>query len=252
MIIRPNGQTSLFVAQDDHAHQCGEFAGHWKEPVPAGLALAAAIHDNGWIDWDNNPRVNPETHEMYPFVAIPVDQHQALYRRGIRNAIARDTLTGLMVSMHGCGLYNGRYGVLPGNNPKQFSPEDQPSVDTFLVEQKAIQDELRSKLEVPATDEEVASWYALLQLWDVISLMVLTREPKHMTIGPVGNHAAITMAPQDKETVSLSPFPFTTDELVTVVPARRMEQTTFESDISLRQAYHSATVEDIVVRFVRA
>jgi hypothetical protein len=38
-------------------------------------------------------------------------EHVPLYRRGIALAAAHDPTTGLLVSMHGAGLYNDCYGT---------------------------------------------------------------------------------------------------------------------------------------------
>ena len=61
----------------------------------------------------------------------------ALYRRASRQACARDPRAGLLVSMHGQGLYEGRRGLDPGPPPPRA--EREPAVQAFLAEQDALQ-----------------------------------------------------------------------------------------------------------------
>jgi len=52
MIIRPDGDTLLFITQPDHARLAADLLQHWTEAAghPRGDALAIAVreHDNGW------------------------------------------------------------------------------------------------------------------------------------------------------------------------------------------------------------
>nr|NIN11994.1 DUF3891 family protein [Gemmatimonadales bacterium]NIN49152.1 DUF3891 family protein [Gemmatimonadales bacterium]NIP06616.1 DUF3891 family protein [Gemmatimonadales bacterium]NIS66348.1 DUF3891 family protein [Gemmatimonadales bacterium] len=84
----------------------------------------AAEHDNGWKEWEDTPRLNPQTLRPHSYSDIPVDQHLEIYRRGIERTARRDRYAGLMVSLHGSLLYS-RYR------------SGQPGAAQFLAEQEA-------------------------------------------------------------------------------------------------------------------
>src|SRR3972149_138763 len=131
MIIRADDRGLMLIRQTEHARLCGEMARSWGnehfEPVEPleRVAWAAAEHDNGWAEWEEAPRLNPETRRPCTYTDIPIDQHQEIYRRGIGRAIAHDRYAGLLVSLHGSLLFSrfpsGPPGLL-GGAPPQHEP----------------------------------------------------------------------------------------------------------------------------------
>src|SRR4029434_4431154 len=91
-----------------------------------------------------------------------------------------DPTTGLLVSMHGAGLYNDRYGTFRLAE-RQFSPSEQALVDEFLAEQALFQQSLAERAlgrqvhTHVTTDPQVWYNYLLLQVWDRLSLQYAFR-----------------------------------------------------------------------------
>jgi hypothetical protein len=171
---RPGGL--VLVRQVDHQDQCGLMADAWGNerfgrPEPfAPIALAARVHDEGWRAWEREPGVGPEGAPVN-FSAIDRPAHVALYREGISHAAARDARAGLLVSLHGQGLYEGRRGLDPGPPTPRSARE--PEVQAFLAEQDAVQARLRERIGGgPALEEWAWAGYRLLQTWDVMSLFL--------------------------------------------------------------------------------
>ncbi|HSJ73653.1 MAG TPA: DUF3891 family protein [Miltoncostaeaceae bacterium] len=171
---RPGGL--VLVRQVDHQDQCGLMAEAWGNdrfgrPEPFGpMALAARVHDEGWRDWEREPGVGPDGAPVN-FSAIDRPTHVALYREGIARAAARDARAGLLVSMHGQGLYEGRRGLDPG--PPTPRSEREPEVRAFLSEQDEVQRGLRARIGGgPDLEEWASAGYRLLQTWDVMSLFL--------------------------------------------------------------------------------
>src|SRR5262245_43551128 len=140
-------------------------------PEPFGpIALAARAHDEGWRDWEREPEVGPDGVPVN-FSAIDRPTHVALYREGIAAAAERDPRAGLLVSLHGQGLYEGRRGLDPG--PATPRAEREPEVRAFLAEQDDLQEGLRARI---GDGPELEGWawagYRLLQTWDVMSLFL--------------------------------------------------------------------------------
>ena len=93
---------------------------------------------------------------------------------GDREAVARDPRAGLLVSLHGQGLYEGRRGLDPG--PPTPRAERPPAVQAFLAEQDGVQADLRRRIGGgPALDAWAWAGYRLLQTWDVLSLYLTWR-----------------------------------------------------------------------------
>src|SRR5205085_313021 len=117
--------------QRDQSGQRGLCARHWgneetppstpREPVIA----AGTRHDDGWKPWEEeHPTLDPSTGHPWQFYTLTPHEHVPLYRRGIAMAAEHDPTTGLLVSMHGAGLYNDRYGTFRLAE-RQFSPSEQ-------------------------------------------------------------------------------------------------------------------------------
>ncbi len=130
MIIRESARGLVLIRQTEHARLCGVMAQAWgnerfEPPRPLdAMRNAAAEHDNGWKEWEDTPRLNPQTLRPHSYSDIPVDQHLEIYRRGIERTARRDRYAGLMVSLHGSLLYS-RYR------------SGQPGAAQFLAEQEA-------------------------------------------------------------------------------------------------------------------
>ena len=62
--------------------------------------------------------------------------HLAFYRAGIAAITDEDPYAGLLVSMHGAGIYRQRYGTDTGSRLSRAA-EVQPLVDAFVEEQES-------------------------------------------------------------------------------------------------------------------
>lgn len=175
IVSRREGGLRL-VRQVDHQEQCGLMAEAWgntdfARPEPfAPIALAARVHDEGWREWEERPALGDDGRPVN-FAAMSRPAHVRLYRAGIAAAAARDPAAGLLVSLHGQGLYEGRRGLDPG--PPTPRDRREPAVRAFLAEQDELQAGLRERLGAgPAGELWESAAYRLLQTWDVLSLFL--------------------------------------------------------------------------------
>lgn len=171
MIIREREHGLTLIRQTEHARLCGVMAEHWgasgfAEPEPyEPLVRAAAEHDNGWREWEDAPRINPDSGRPYTYIDIPIDQHLAIYRRGIARALVEDPYTGVMVSTHGSLLYS------------RFR-EGQPGASDFIAEQLSLRERLLPELaDDPRYADHcdagtLAANRDLLFGWDALSLFL--------------------------------------------------------------------------------
>ncbi|ELZ22469.1 hypothetical protein C475_18193 [Halosimplex carlsbadense 2-9-1] len=117
MIVAETAEGYQFVTQPDHAALAGQFADAWgsesvDRPDPFdSLVLAAYAHDTGWRTYDRRPHLADG--DPVDFREMPPDTWIDLYDEGTDAVVGMDAYAGLLVSMHGAGLRNRRYGLSP-------------------------------------------------------------------------------------------------------------------------------------------
>jgi hypothetical protein len=227
----------LVVRQTDHGTQTGLFATAWGNEAVAPIdrhgdeiELAARHHDDGWAVWERRPTIDPGTRRPVQFLALTPVEHVALYRAGIERAAQHGPWVGLLVSMHGAGLYNDRYGTFRLAE-QRFSVEEQALVDEFLADMQLLQDRLwvasggthRPPHQHAADDPEVRALYLQLQVWDRLSLQYVFRLAGDGIIGPLprpGEPPGELRCRHDGPfTLALDPYPFADDRLTFPVSA---------------------------------
>src|SRR5262245_49324807 len=175
MIVRDAGPIWQVVLQIDHADLSGAFARAWADRGPRheSLSIAAARHDDGWAVWERSPRIDRETGKPVNFLDVDVRSHLAFYRAGIAAITEEDPYAGLLVSMHGAGIYQQRYGRDPALGLSRAA-EVQELVDAFVAEQEASH---AGRAETLGVDDD-QRWrdYELLQIYDRLSLYFCMRD----------------------------------------------------------------------------
>jgi hypothetical protein len=196
MIVRDAGDAWQVVLQTDHADLSGAFARAWNEQGPGhdALVIAAERHDDGWAVWERSPRID-ESGKPVNFLDVDVRSHLAFYRAGIAAITEQDPAAGLLVSMHGAGIYRQRYGLDPGLGLTR-APEVRDDVEAFVAEQEA-----KFGGDPGARRDE----YALLQLYDRLSLYFCMRDVEGGEPAELQGYRLEPLAPWR---VRLSPFPF--------------------------------------------
>ena len=77
MIVQEQGDELILIRQTDHAVLSGFFAREWgndlfKRPEPLeSMRLAATEHDNGWREWELQPKRDPVAPLTYGCWALP-------------------------------------------------------------------------------------------------------------------------------------------------------------------------------------
>lgn len=251
MIVQRVQDKLLVVRQADHGVQTGAFAAHWEWGADADtrtrskLIEATTRHDNGWAAWDASPDIDPETQQPYQFVKIPRHEHVALYRRGILEAAEVNPYLGLLVSMHGAGLYNDRYGTWRLRE-QHFSTEEQALVDEFLSDQSELQAKLAHQAglstgTLPADNPQVWHDYVAMQVWDRLSLQFVWRLAGDGEISPLSadrsSPSVLVCENAGRMSLKLTPYPFDRDNLVFPVEARFVRDREYRSPEDFLEEY---------------
>jgi hypothetical protein len=145
MLVSKYDDSRLLLAlQIDHSRVAGYLAAHWgndvfAEPRPySSVVLAAQEHDNGWWEWEIKPSLNDQG---YPLDYITDGSLKYLgqlrldfYKHGVERVVREDPYAGLIVLMHGIGLFNKAYGLLA------YMPDHtaRPDVQAYIRDQDAL------------------------------------------------------------------------------------------------------------------
>jgi uncharacterized protein DUF3891 len=247
VIVSARAEGLVIVRQVDHQAQCELMAEAWGNaeflrPDPFDpIRRAGACHDEGWRSWEEAPEVDPAGRPV-DFPDIDSVRHTALYRDGIEWAARGDARAGLVVSMHGQGLYERRLGL--DGAPKRRSDQP-PHVRGFIEEQEAFQAAQRAAL---GGGEELDRWawaaYRLLQAWDKLSLYLLWRGLPDARPGslqsvphePGDPGIDLQLTPDGPRAAICDPFPFSADEVALPVAARVIPDRRYGSHDELREA----------------
>jgi hypothetical protein len=196
MIVRDAGDAWQVVLQTDHADLSGAFARAWGEQGPHhdALVIAAERHDDGWAVWEQAPRVD-ERGKPVNFLEVDIRSHLAFYRAGIAAITEQDPYAGLLVSMHGAGIYRQRYGLDPGLGLAKAA-EAQGEIDSFVAEQEA---------KFGGEPGKHQGDYELLQLYDRLSLYFCMRDVEAGEAVELQGYKLEPVAPWH---VRIAPYPF--------------------------------------------
>lgn len=262
LISRRDGRLVL-VTQTEHARLAGEIAAAWGNDLfsastpPDSVRTAAAMHDDGWAEADDEPLINHEEARPLHFLEIAMEDHIPLYGRGVDRTFAADPYAGLLVSMHWTGLYRSRWGLQQGRLQwSQDARVEQLQDEAVEAQERRWIDVKRELLaETRRSDFEAELWhnYDKLQSWDLLSLYVclidltpapgvepvpvpstlksIDQAPGPRTIGAVplavgGERVEITLRAVEPGVVTLDPYPFAEPEIdfevgATAIPDRR-------------------------------
>lgn len=251
MIVSRRPEGLLVVRQVDHQDQCRLMARAWGaggfEPLDRWDAVeqAAAWHDEGWRSWERWPEIDDRGRPT-DFADLDRAAHVRLYSEGIRAAARRSDEIGLLVSMHGQGLYEKRLGLDGPPPPRAGRPV---GIAAFLAGQDRLQSEVRARL---GGGEGLASWawaaYRLLQAWDLLSLYLIWRALPAGRTGALpavprdagDDGIAIALTPSGLRRARMDPYPFAVDPLELPVRARLIEDRLYRSHADLRRALDDA------------
>ena len=221
MIVREQGDHWHVVLQPEHAILSEGVAAAWADRGPrhASVVTAARRHDDGWAVWERSPQVGADGRPV-AFLDVDVRSHLAFYRAGIAAITEEDPYAGLLVSMHGAGIYRQRYGADTGLSLSRAA-EVQELVEAFVAEQEASWPGRAAAIGV---DDELR-WadYHRLQWYDRFSLAFCLRE-WDAPDGEPFQVGEFTFEPLGPWRARVSPYPLTEPEMTFTLPRRRYER----------------------------
>jgi hypothetical protein len=255
LLVRDAGSLWQIVLQTEHGELAGTFARAWApRPEPfESLLVVARRHDDGWFVWERGPTLDPDGRPAN-FLDVPVRLHLAFYRAAIAAVTAEDPYAGLILSMHGAGIYKQRYG-LQSDLRMRFVDEAADDARAFIADQE---ESFPRRLEAVGIDETEA-WrgYHLLQVWDRLSLYACLRDLEagvSETIPAVpfdGDQVELHVTPLGPRRVTVEPWPFDGSTLEVEFERRTVPKESWPDDASFRKAFFDAPTETATLTLER-
>lgn len=233
MIVREDecGETAawILIHQRDHAVLAAALARHWGgdfPPIePPWVVEAIARHDDGWVEWDADPRRGPDGRPV-DFTEMPIESAVEIWRASIEQLADLGPLAQWMTARHFVDLRRGG------------ERSDCPASQGFVAEYEARIAIWRTACLADGIDPPVAERaVGQLPLFDRLSLwLCLRRQPTAITITTPDDQTIQLTCPEPGE-IRLSPWPFACDELELAAPAwrsRNVDGRLDQSPIELR------------------
>lgn len=253
MIVRKQSSGELIlIGQTDHSRLVGQLAAHWgnenfSPPDPyESVVRAAYFHDYGWLSYETNPLNNPENGEPYEFRALPFNLRQLeSYQWCIDWLTGIDRYSGLIVSMHRTGLWQGRYQKIAHPSVRYNPQGNRPEIQEFIKRNEARQEEERRSLPRDLA-ETVWNNYCLQQVSDLLGLYFCCQEPYDDYIEPVpvsyhdGAGVRVAMRPLTQGQVAFEPYPFNVRPLRVQISCKLLPGSSFPNLETFHRSYFEA------------
>lgn len=257
MIVRDDGEAWHVVLQTDHADLSAELARAWgghgfAPPEPFDpVVTAAARHDDGWAVWERAPTLTADGRPTN-FLEVDVRSHVAFYRAAIEAVSEQDRYAGLLVSMHGTGIYRGRYGI-DHELRLELEGEEAEAVAAFVEDQEERQEALRHELGI----DEDRRWanYRLLQVYDRLSLHLCLAPPgarqrqriERAPREPGGEEVDLSVTPDGEGRARIGPYPFADDPARFTLRRRRLAKREWANVESFRDELFATPLESLAI-----
>jgi hypothetical protein len=228
MIVRDEGSTFLLITQPDHAQLAEQLVAAIRTEAPlAGahrraILLAAREHDNGWIEVDAEPTIDPATGRPSDFVIGPSEVKHELWPRGITRVGRSDARAGALVAEHALTVYSYR--------------RHERGWASFFRTITALRDALLERIGAAAgaAREAFDAEYRSVRLGDSFSLQFCS--------GWAEPHATLDyQASMDGSTLVVTPDPFGGAVIPVRAIGRRIPARRYRNDADLRATLAAAT-----------
>jgi hypothetical protein len=227
MIVRDDGDAFLLITQPDHAQLAETLVAAIRtEPALAGAArqtilFATREHDNGWIEVDALPEVDPATGRPCDFMSGSAPVKHELWLRGIARAAKEDALAGALIAEHAVTVYGYRRA--------------DPAWTSFFSTIASMRDALLQR--IGFTERAVFdAYYRCVRLGDSFSLQFCNdwTDPSD-TLG--------YRAEMRDTTLWIAPDPFAGETVTLRVVGRRIPARQYRDDAEIRAAIAAVAPE---------
>jgi hypothetical protein len=229
MIVRDAGSTLQLITQPDHAVLARQIMERWladelpHSPRRASILHAIGEHDNGWIEPDASPIVDPVSGRILDFISAPVETRRAVWPRAVQR-LSTDVWAAALVAQHAIHIYS-RYADELEWWP--FFEEMARLRRHFATRARDTMPEDADPLEVLTRD------YVFLRVGDLVSLAFCNGWTDTL------HHEEYTITPQASG-VTIAPDPFGGARIPIAIRARQLANRRYRDNDDARHAWFAA------------
>jgi len=225
VIVRTDQESLILITQPDHAALAASMMTVWQDgglsasPRRDLVLLATRAHDDGWIEEDRHPSVDPTTGAVLDFKALPDAARQGVWPRAVKR-LASTPYAAALVAEHAIEVYaslRSRDGWGP------FFDTMEQLRDAYLA------------AAAPYTLDELKSDYWFLRMADLLSLAFCNDWTEPMQFGAYRFQV-------EGRSLTVSPDPFGGREIPVHVTGRRVPGERYDSGHEVARALASAPV----------
>ena len=220
MIVRTTPGSIQLITQPDHAQLARRVMEHCvplaARPRRDVILRAIGEHDNGWMEEDAAPRVNPTTGHIVDFIDAPAEVRQRVWPRGVAR-LAADPWAAALIAQHAITIFD-RY-------------RSDGTWASFFAEMERRRDDLRGASGLPL--EELLSDYVFVRLADLISLCFCMGTTDELRF----DQSSVRLAGAQ---VVVTPDAFGGAEIPVEIGAREIANERYDTDSALRLALSKA------------
>jgi hypothetical protein len=226
VIIRVEGDSLLFITQPDHARLAADAIERWQadgfpaHPMREVILLAAREHDNGWLEEDSATHVDRDGTPL-DFVSVPAEVRHRIWPRAAGRIAPASPYAAALIAQHALSVYS--------------STRCDPAWQNFFRVMTEMRNALlaRSGMALETLERD----YPFVNAADRISLAFCTGWTQPLE--SYGRRIILS----DRNTVLITPDPFSGARVPLRVPARRLPRGAFDSSDALRSALDDAPHE---------
>lgn len=206
----------MLISQVEHARLSYELACDWGAAgvaplVPRGELLATILHhDDGWLEWERLPGVDPQSGRPLNFLEMPIDEAVVIWQRSIAIAAETGPLSAYLVAGHFATLLSR------AREAHESDAHWQGIADSFLNRQAgdragwlAAWQSAGDAREVPPRSRALADrGLAQLQLFDALSVWLCLAELAEAVVFPTPQGPELTWIPLASGEIAVDPWPW--------------------------------------------
>jgi hypothetical protein len=228
VIVRSAEDHLLLITQPDHAGLAERIMAEWRRdnlpesPLRGVILQATREHDDGWIDPDRAPIVDPATGRLLDFINAPEPVRQGIWPRSVER-LHNTPYAAALVTEHALSVYE-HY-------------RDRPSWGGFFAEMEDLRDRALAAA-APRTLVDLRRDYFFVRMGDLASLAFCNawREPQKL---------ARYELRLDGSELCFAPDPFAGARVPVSVMARRLPNRPYASSADAAAAFEAAPAVEL-------